>query len=49
MTEELEQLLNLETAIDSQHCPQVRDLSRFPTAAQFTKWVTNAIAPNTYA
>ena len=39
--------ITLKTAIDSQHCRQVRDLTGFSTAAQFTQWVINAIAANT--
>ena len=37
----------LRTAVDSQRCRQVRDTSEFSTAAQFTHWVTTAIAANT--
>src|ERR1017187_2698459 len=37
----------LKTAVDSRQSRQVRDLSGFPTAAQFTQWVTNAIAATT--
>src|ERR1022692_4340405 len=39
--------MNLKTAVDSRQSRQVRDLSGFPTAAQFTQWVTNAIAATT--
>jgi hypothetical protein len=39
--------INLKTAVDSQRCRQDRDLYGFSTAAQFTQWVTTAIAANT--
>ena len=38
--------MNRKTAVDSRRCRQVRDLSGFSTAAQFTKWVTTAIPSN---
>jgi hypothetical protein len=40
--------MNLKTAVDSRRARQALDPLRFPTAAHFTKWVTTAVAPNTY-
>ena len=35
-----------KTAVDAQRWRQVRDLYGFPTASQFTKWVTTAFSAN---
>jgi hypothetical protein len=40
--------INLKTAVDRRRCRQVRDLYGFPTAAQFTRWVTTAVSASTW-